>query len=112
MKPERANLLFMLLMAATIAIAMKIVGVLLITAMLIIPAATARRFSSGPEQMALLAAGIGAAAVVAGLFGSLQWDTPSGPSIVVAAFVFFLAAISPLAGSLGRRASVAADGRG
>ncbi len=112
MKPERANLIFMLLMAATIAIAMKIVGVLLITAMLIIPAATARRFSSGPEQMALLAAGIGVAAVVAGLFGSLQWDTPSGPSIVVAAFVFFLAAISPLAGSLGRRASVATDGRG
>jgi zinc transport system permease protein len=52
MNPERVNIIFMLLMAAVIAISMKIVGVLLITAMLIIPAATARRFSSGPEQMA------------------------------------------------------------
>ncbi|MEO1747955.1 MAG: metal ABC transporter permease, partial [Pseudomonadota bacterium] len=54
MHPERVNIIFMLLMAAVIAISMKIVGVLLITAMLIIPAAAARRFASGPEQMALL----------------------------------------------------------
>ena len=77
-------------MAAVIAISMKIVGVLLITAMLIIPAATARRFASGPEQMALLAAGIGAASVLGGLFGSLEWDTPAGPSIVVAALILFV----------------------
>lgn len=97
-RPARANFVFMLLMAAVIAISMKIVGVLLITAMLIIPAAAARRFSTGPEQMAVLAAAIGAACVVAGLFGSLEWDTPSGPSIVVAALVFFLISVSPIAG--------------
>lgn len=90
MHPDRANIVFMLLMAAVIAIAMKIVGVLLITAMLIIPAATARRFATGPEQMAILAAIIGAAAVIGGLFGSLEWDTPAGPSIVVASLVLFL----------------------
>lgn len=94
---DRANFIFMLLMAGVIAIAMKIVGVLLITAMLIIPAAAARRFASGPEQMALLAALIGVVSVVAGLYGSLEWDTPSGPSIVVAALVLFLLSISPLA---------------
>ncbi len=98
MNPDRANMIFMLLLAAVIAIAMKIVGVLLITAMLIIPAATARRFAAGPEQMALLAALTGTGAVIGGLFGSLQWDTPSGPSIVVAALVLFVAAMSPLAG--------------
>lgn len=92
---ERANIAFMLLMAAVIAIAMKIVGVLLITAMLLIPAATARRFATGPEQMAILAAIIGAASVIAGLFGSLQWDTPSGPSIVVAAMGLFALNIIP-----------------
>lgn len=97
-RPERANFVFMLLMAAVIAISMKIVGVLLITAMLIIPAAAARRFSTGPEQMAVLAAAIGAACVIAGLFGSLEWDTPSGPSIVVAALVFFVVSVSPIAG--------------
>lgn len=95
MNPQRADVLFMLLMALVIAISMKIVGVLLITAMLIIPAATARRFTTGPEQMAILAAVIGAAAVVAGLFGSLEWDTPSGPSIVVAALVFFVMSLAP-----------------
>jgi len=94
--PGRANIVFMLLMAAVIAISMKIVGVLLITALLIIPAATARRFATGPEQMAVMAALIGAASVVGGLFGSLEWDTPSGPSIVVAALVLFLLALIPV----------------
>ena len=97
----RANFIFMLLMAGVIAISMKIVGVLLITAMLIIPAAAARRFASGPEQMALLAALIGVVSVVGGLYGSLQWDTPSGPSIVVAALVLFVFSISPLANLIG-----------
>jgi zinc transport system permease protein len=96
MNPERVNIVFMLLMAAVIAISMKIVGVLLITAMLIIPAATARRFSSGPEQMALLAAVIGSAAVIGGLFGSLEWDTPAGPSIVVAALFLFILSLFPV----------------
>ncbi|MEM1376458.1 MAG: metal ABC transporter permease [Pseudomonadota bacterium] len=100
MNPERANIVFMLLMAAVIAISMKIVGVLLITAMLIIPAATARRFAMNPEQMAVLASAIGAVAVVSGLFGSLEWDTPAGPSIVVAAVCLFLISLLPLGGVL------------
>lgn len=100
MNPDRANIIYMLLMAAVIAISMKIVGVLLITAMLIIPAATARRFSTGPEQMAILAAITGAGAVVGGLFASLEWDTPSGPSIVVAALVLFLVSLAPVAKAL------------
>ena len=95
--PDRDDVVFMLLLAGVIAMAMKIVGVLLITALLIIPAAAARRFATGPEQMAVLAALIGSASVFAGLFGSLEWDTPSGPSIVVAALLFFIVSISPLA---------------
>ncbi|MEM7747213.1 MAG: metal ABC transporter permease [Pseudomonadota bacterium] len=102
MNPERANLVFMFLMAAVIAIAMKIVGVLLITAMLIIPAATARRFASGPEQMAVIAALLGITAVVGGLFGSLEWDTPTGPSIVVASLLLFLTTLLPLSLLSGR----------
>lgn len=103
MKPERANIVFMLLMAAVIAIAMKIVGVLLITALLIIPAAAARRVAVGPEQMAILAALIGVAAVFGGLFGSLEWDTPAGPSIVVAAMVLFMISVLPTPKALFRR---------
>lgn len=83
------RLSFMLMIAVIIAIAMKIVGILLITSMLIVPAAAARRFSSTPERMAVLAAAIGVVSVIAGMAGSITWDTPSGPSIVVAATVFF-----------------------
>lgn len=93
--PERARLAFMLLMALVIAIAMKIVGIMLITSLLIIPAAAARRFSGTPEVMAIFASLIGAVAVVLGLFGSLTYDTPSGPSIVVAALILFLFSLLP-----------------
>ncbi|MEF2550936.1 metal ABC transporter permease [Aurantimonas sp. A2-1-M11] len=95
LSPERTRFLFMLLMALVIAIAMKIVGILLITSLLIIPAATARRFAATPELMALQSAGIGAAAAAGGLFGSLHFDTPSGPSIVVAALALFLLSLLP-----------------
>jgi zinc transport system permease protein len=95
--PERARLVFMLLMAGVIAIAMKIVGILLITSLLVIPAAAARRFAGGPEAMAVLAALTGALAVALGLTASLQWDTPSGPSVVVAALALFLLSLASLA---------------
>jgi zinc transport system permease protein len=84
------NLGFMLLLAMVVALAMKIVGILLVTSLIIIPAATARRFSATPEAMAVLAAVIGCLAVAGGLAGSMAFDTPSGPSIVVAAFVLFV----------------------
>lgn len=103
LRPDRASVIFMLLLAVVIAIAMKIVGVLLITALLIIPAATARRLTSGPEQMAFTASIIGATAVVGGLFGSLEWDTPSGPSIVVAALGLFVLSLLPVTNLLVRK---------
>ncbi len=84
------RLAFMLLIAIVIAVAMKVVGILLITSLLVIPAATARRFVRSPERMALLASGLGCVAVGAGLWASLRWDTPAGPSVVVAAAVLFL----------------------
>ena len=87
-----ARLTFTLLLAITIAIGMKIIGILLITSLLIIPAATARRFARTPEQMAVIAAIIGSFSVILGLFGSLPLDTPTGPTIVVAAFCIFLIA--------------------
>lgn len=93
-RPEAMRILIMVLMACVIAIAMKIVGVMLITSLFIIPAATARRLSSTPEQMGVISAVLGMAAVVGGLFASRYWDTPSGPSVVVAALVFFLVSLT------------------
>jgi len=92
------RLAFMVLLALVIAVAMKVVGILLITSLLIIPAATARRFSRTPEQMAVLAALIGCLAVLGGLAASFRFDTPSGPSVVAAAFVLFLLSRLPLPG--------------
>ncbi|MTI16309.1 hypothetical protein E1162_03530 [Rhodobacteraceae bacterium RKSG542] len=94
LKPETSQLVLMLLMACVIAIAMKIVGILLITAMLIIPAATARWLSATPEGMAAVASIAGMISVSLGLWGSVQFDSPSGPSIVVAALLLFLAAMA------------------
>ena len=98
MNPKMTDIIFTLLTAAVIALSIKIVGALLITALLIIPAATARRLATTPEAMAVLASIIGVVSIVAGLFGSLQWDTPSGPSIVVACVILFVLSQSPLGG--------------
>ena len=84
------KLALMLLIATVIAVAMKLVGILLITSLLIIPAAAARRISSTPEQMAIYASLLGMVAVVGGLSASWFWDTPAGPSVVVAALAEFL----------------------
>lgn len=86
----RLRFLLLVLLALTVTAAMKVVGVLLITALLIIPAAAARRLSRTPEQMVLFATLIGMLAVCAGLGSSLQWDLPLGPAIVVAAALCFL----------------------
>lgn len=84
----------MLLMALVIAIAMKIVGVLLITALLIIPAAASRRLTHTPEAMAVVASVIGALSVSLGLLASYLWDSPAGPSIVLAATLVFILTLS------------------
>ncbi|EAS64127.1 zinc ABC transporter permease subunit ZnuB [Photobacterium angustum] len=84
------RLLLMLMVGMVIAVAMKFVGALIITSLLIIPAATARRFSHSPESMAVLASIIGAIAVVLGLAMSWHYDTPAGPSVVVSAAAMFM----------------------
>ena len=85
MSPDRYNSIFTILMAAIIAISIKIVGLLLITGMLIIPAAMARNISSNPLQMVSLSIIAGLLSVFIGLFSSLEFNTASGPAIISAA---------------------------
>jgi zinc transport system permease protein len=92
-KVKLLNNLFMLMMALVIAVGMKVVGVILVTALLIIPAATSRRLARSPEQMALFAIAVGMLAVVGGIVMSLQWDTPAGPSIVTVSAGLFAASL-------------------
>ena len=89
---RRENMILTVMLAVLVAVAIKIVGALLITAMLIIPAAAARPISRTPEWMAVIAVTVGVLAVVAGLSGSFYWDMPTGPSIVTAATALFAVA--------------------
>lgn len=92
--PDRERLILSLALAVVVAIAIRIVGALLISAMLIVPAAAARGFARTPEQMAGSATVIGAIAVLGGLWASLRLDTPAGPSIVgVAAVIYALSLV-------------------
>jgi zinc transport system permease protein len=76
-----------------VAVAMKISGFLLITALMIIPAAAARRFSASPEGMAVAASLVALVAVAGGLFLSAGLDAPSGPAIVLVASAVFVASL-------------------
>jgi len=86
----KTKIIYMLLIAMLVAFAMKIIGVLLITSLMIIPAAAARIVSRNPVQMALFSMLIGVASVIMGVFASSIWDIPTGPSVVLSAIVIFL----------------------
>ena len=90
LNPDRAKAIFTILMAALIAISIKMVGLLLITGMLIIPAAMARNLSDSPFKMVLFSIIGGLLSVLIGLFSSLEFKTPSGPSIIAAALFLFI----------------------
>jgi zinc transport system permease protein len=95
MKSELANAIFTLLIAAVIAISIKIVGILLITGLLIIPASASRNLSSNPIQMAIIASIVGVISMVLGLYSSLTWNTSTGPTILSVALGIFIFTLLP-----------------
>ena len=90
--PAREQLILTIALAIVVAVAIKILGALLISAMLLIPTATARAFASTPERMAVCSVLLSAIAGIGGLWLSFTADTPAGPSIVVFAAGLFLVA--------------------
>ena len=96
MNPGKVNAIFTILMAAIIAISIKMVGLLLITGMLIIPAAMARNLSNNPVQMVIYSVIGGLLSVIIGLFSSLELNSPSGPSIITAALVLFILSLTKI----------------
>ena len=96
MRPEISNLIFTLLLAAVIALSIKMIGALLITGLLLIPAAIARNLSNSPKQMIIISVLAGIASVVIGLFTSLELNTSSGPSIIVVSLALFVLSLIPL----------------
>ncbi len=96
MKPDVSNIIFTLLLTGVIAISIKMVGVLLITGLLLIPAAMARNVSNNPQQMVIFSIFGGVISVVVGLFCSLEFNTASGPTIIMIALTFFILSLLPL----------------
>lgn len=96
MRPEISNFIFTLLLAAVIALSIKMIGALLITGLLLIPAAIARNLSNSPKQMIIISVLAGIASVVIGLFTSLELNTSSGPSIIVVSLALFVLSLIPL----------------
>lgn len=88
--PRVERLFLSVALAVVVALAIRVVGSLLISAMLIVPAATARGLTSTPERMAAAAALVAAGSVATGLWSSLHLDSPAGPSVVAAAAIFFV----------------------
>lgn len=86
----RVRTQYILLLSMVIALAVKVVGVLLITALLVIPAASTRFISRSPEKMALFSSLLGIAAVWLGLGLSFSQNWPAGPSIIVVSVLFFI----------------------
>lgn len=87
---RRVQLQYVLLLALMIALSMKIVGVLLVTSLLIIPAAAARKLARTPESMLAISMMLGIGSILLGLSVSITWDIPTGPAIVLVATAFFL----------------------
>ena len=96
LNPDLANAIFTLLIASVIAISIKIVGILLITGLLIIPASASRNLSSTPVQMAIISSIIGVASVVLGIQTSMIWNTPTGPTILTITLGVFILTLLPL----------------
>jgi len=96
MQPDRINVLFTILLAALIAISIKMVGLLLITGMLIIPTAMARNLSNNPKQMVIFSIIGGLLSVFIGLYTSFEINTASGPTIITVALILFILSLTKI----------------
>lgn len=89
---ERDDYILSVLLAVTVVIAVKVVGILLVAAFLVIPAASARLVSGTFVRMTLVSVAVGMISAVAGLFLSYWMDVPSGATIILVQTAVFIAA--------------------
>lgn len=86
----RLKLGFMLILALTVAVSLKFIGVLLVPALLVIPPATAKQHAKNPEQMVFYALSFTLAGISGGLFLSLVFNIATGASIILACLSLFV----------------------
>lgn len=92
-QPRTWDYVLMTLLALTVAVSLKTVGIILVSALIIIPAAAARNVAHDFRQLMVMAIGVGVVSAVLGLTGSYYLDTASGPTIVMVAVTFFVASL-------------------
>ena len=104
-RPELLRFAMLILLALTIVVSLQTVGVGLVAALLVTPAATAYLFARRLPTMMVVSAAIGAASSVGGLYVSYYLDVASGAAVVLTATAFFLLAFvaAPRRGLLARR---------
>ncbi len=91
---RKVQFLMYIMIALLVAVMMKVMGVLLIAAMLVIPTTSARLFSRSPEQMVAVSALYGLGALAGGIGSSFQFDWQTGPAIVVCATLLMLVTLA------------------
>jgi ABC-type Mn2+/Zn2+ transport system permease subunit len=99
---RKLNYLFVLLIALVIGLLLQQLGALLISGLIVIPAAASRMVATSFRQMLLLSAALGLCAGILGIVTSAQFDLPTGPTIVLANVAFLIVAM-PMGAMLGRR---------
>jgi len=106
-RPELLRFVMLILLALTVVVSLQTVGVGLVAAMLVTPAATAFLLTRRLSRMMALSAAIGAASSVAGLYFSYYLNVASGAAVVLTATVVFMVAfvVAPQRGLLARRAA-------
>jgi zinc transport system permease protein len=105
---DRQRLLFVVALAVVVALSIKAVGVLLISAFVVIPASAARLLARSFSGYQLVASGLGALGAVLGLLASAAFNLPSGPSVVLVQLLGFLLAV--LVSACGRSGPAATAG--
>jgi len=88
-KTERFDILLTVLTAITVVLGMKVVGILLVTALLVIPAAAGLQVAARFKQALFLSCAVSFISVLVGLSAAFVFDLPASATIVLLAFVIF-----------------------
>lgn len=87
---QKLNYFFVAILTLTVAASIRLLGVMLVTALIVIPPASARNISRNLRQHLLLSLGMGLLSGISGVLLSYHFDLPTGPTIVMAAIGFFV----------------------
>lgn len=84
------NYAFILVLTITVALSIRLLGIILVTALLVVPPAAARNISRNLRQQIIFSIGLGLTGGISGIVLSYHWDVPCGPTIVLSCIALFI----------------------